>query len=110
VSPPIIGGFSLSNRILRSINGLCYTRQPSRIIRASNTIMPNALIKPREGYFPITSIHRMDLEQVGFDAAQVDDQTMMQIADKMAQAYLNNGFWTDLDIIAEGLERPVHIQ
>jgi hypothetical protein len=72
--------------------------------------MPNALIKPKEGYFPITSIHRMDLEQAGFDAAQVDDRTMMEIADKMAQAYLNNGFWADLDIIAEGLEIPVRKQ
>jgi hypothetical protein len=72
--------------------------------------MPNAPIKLKEGYFPITSIHRTDLEQAGFDAAQVDDRTMMQIADKMAQAYLNNGFWTDLDIIAEGLEIPVRKQ
>ena len=68
------------------------------------------MIKPKEGYFPITSIHRMDLEQAGFDAAEVDDRTMMQIADKMAQAYVNNRFWTDLDIIAEGLEIPVRKQ
>jgi len=52
----------------------------------------------------------MDLEQAGFDAAEVDDRTMMQIADKMAQAYVNNRFWTDLDIIAEGLEIPVRKQ
>ena len=31
VSPPAIGRFSFSNRILRLINGLCYTRQPSCI-------------------------------------------------------------------------------
>jgi len=48
----------------------------------------------------------MDLEQAGFDAAKVDDWTMMEMADKMAQAYLDNGFWVDLDIIAEALEIP----
>ena len=68
--------------------------------------MSNTLIKPKEGYFPITTVHRMDLEQAGFDAAKVDDWTMMEIADKMAQAYLDNGFWIDLDIIAETLEIP----
>jgi len=34
VSPPTIGRFSFDNRILRPINGLRYTRQLSRIIRA----------------------------------------------------------------------------
>jgi uncharacterized protein YbjT (DUF2867 family) len=34
VSPPTIGRFSFNNRILRPINGLRYTRQPSCIIRA----------------------------------------------------------------------------
>lgn len=34
MSPPIIGRFSLDNRILRPINRLRYTRQPPRIIRA----------------------------------------------------------------------------
>jgi hypothetical protein len=32
----MIGRFSLDNRILRSINSLRYTRQPTRIIRASS--------------------------------------------------------------------------
>src|SRR5439155_2575537 len=35
VSPPTIGRFSFGSRILRPINGLCYTRQPLCIIRAS---------------------------------------------------------------------------
>ncbi|MGA7263120.1 MAG: DUF188 domain-containing protein [Stellaceae bacterium] len=35
MSPPTIGRFSFSNRILRSINGLGYTRQLSCLIRAS---------------------------------------------------------------------------
>jgi len=39
VSPPTIEGFSFSNRILRTINRLRYTRQPSRIIRVRvNTV------------------------------------------------------------------------
>ena len=38
MSPPTIGRFSFNNRILRPINGLRYTRQPSCIIRASNNV------------------------------------------------------------------------
>jgi hypothetical protein len=70
---------------------------------ADNTM---SLIKPKKGYFPITSVHRLDLEQAGFDAAVVDDDTMTEMAEKMAQAYLDNGFWIDLEVIAEALEIP----
>lgn len=57
--------------------------------------------------FQITSICREDLEEVGFDASKVDDSQMKQIASKLADAYLDNGFWVDLPIIAEhyGLTR-----
>ena len=38
MSPPTIGRFSFDNRILRPINGLRYTRQPSCIFRASSRL------------------------------------------------------------------------
>jgi hypothetical protein len=61
---------------------------------------------PIDGYFPITSVHRMDLEQAGFDAAAVDDGTMIELAEKMADAYCENVFWVDLDVFAEALGIP----
>src|SRR4051812_40935190 len=57
----------------------------------------------RDGHFPITSVHRGDLEAAGFNAGAVDDATMIELAEKMADAYVENVFWIDLDIIAEAL-------
>jgi len=56
--------------------------------------------------FPITSICREDLEEAGFDASGVDDDTMKQIASKMAEAYLEIIFWIDMPLIAEYCEVP----
>jgi len=51
--------------------------------------------------FPITSVCRVDLESKGFDTSKVDDADMEYLASKMADAYCDNGFWEDLQIIAE---------
>lgn len=59
-----------------------------------------------DGYFPITSVHRNDLEGLGYDVTSVDDGTMRRLADKMANAYLESVFWIDLPIIADYLEIP----
>ena len=54
MSPPTIGRFSFGSRILRPINGLCYTRQPLCIIRAKSDhreapeIRPSQLKAPRQ--------------------------------------------------------------
>ena len=61
--------------------------------------------EPKES-FKITSVSREDLEAAGFDASDVDDYTMERLADKMGDAYVSNGFWIDLPIIAEYLEIP----
>lgn len=61
--------------------------------------------EPKES-FEITSVSREDLEAAGFDASDVDDDTMERLADKMGDAYVSNGFWIDLPIIAEYLEIP----
>ena len=57
-------------------------------------------------YFKITSIHRADLDSIGFDISNVDDDTMIELADKMKEAYLEQGFWIDLPILAEQLGIP----
>jgi hypothetical protein len=56
--------------------------------------------------FPITSVHRDDLEGLGYDTSNVDDGTMQELASKMADAYLDSVFWIDLPIIADHLEIP----
>ncbi len=50
--------------------------------------------------FPITSICRADLESAGFDIANIDDDTMLELASKMANAYCDFGFWEDLRELA----------
>lgn len=57
--------------------------------------------------FQIISICREDLDGAGFDVSRVDDATMERIASKMADAYLENGFWIDLPIIAEYCDVPL---
>ena len=52
-------------------------------------------------YFPITFLSRDDLTSRGFKGEDVDDCTMKEIASKMGSAYCDNGYWVDLDILAE---------
>ncbi len=59
--------------------------------------------KPKGGFFPITSVHRADLEGLGYNVSKVDDGTMTRLASKMADVYCENVFWIDLPIIADHL-------
>lgn len=56
--------------------------------------------------FEITSVARADLEGVGYDTSKVEDGTMEELASKMAEAYTNEVFWIDLEIIADYLKIP----
>lgn len=58
--------------------------------------------------FPITSVCRADLESAGFDTRNVDDDTMLELASKMANAYCDIVFWEDLEILAEYLKIKKH--
>jgi hypothetical protein len=62
--------------------------------------------KANDGFFPITSVHRDDLNGLGYDTSSVDDPTMRRLAAKMADAYLEQAFWIDLPIIAEHVGIP----
>ncbi len=54
--------------------------------------------------FPITSVCRADLASAGFDTTDVDDDTMSELASKMANAYCDMEFWEDLGILADYLK------
>lgn len=62
----------------------------------------------KQEYFPITSVCRDDLEEVGFNTKNVDDSTMLKLASKMADAYCDHGFWIDLEILADYLKIKKH--
>lgn len=53
--------------------------------------------------FKITGVARDDIaEKLGVEVAEsFTDEEMTRLASKMADAYLENGFWVDLPIIAE---------
>jgi len=57
-------------------------------------------------YFKITSMHRDDLEGQGYDVSNIDDDTMAELADRMADAYTENTYWIDLDCIADDMDIP----
>lgn len=59
-----------------------------------------------DGYFPITSVCRDDLEEKGFDTSEVSDETMRRLASKMADDYLEQLYWISLEILAECLDIP----
>ncbi len=54
-------------------------------------------------YFTIKAVHRNQLEELGFDAAAVDDSTMQELADILEEIYCEVRFWPDLKAIAEDL-------
>lgn len=58
--------------------------------------------------FPITSVSRADLQAYGFDTRFITDGQMCKLADKMADDYCEQLFWTSMEIIAEGLDFPRH--
>ncbi|MBW2968820.1 hypothetical protein KY314_01745 [Candidatus Woesearchaeota archaeon] len=60
----------------------------------------------KEKSYEITSVCKEDLEGEGFDISKVSDETMRKLAGKMANAYLDNQFWTDLKITADYLGIP----
>ena len=59
-----------------------------------------------DGSFVISRVHRDDLEAIGFDTSEVDDDTMDELADRMGDDYGNQLFWESLESIAETMEIP----
>jgi hypothetical protein len=48
-------------------------------------------------FFPVSHVSRADLKQKGFDADNLSDEDMEQIASFMDDNYLEDGFWSDLE-------------
>lgn len=53
--------------------------------------------------FKITSVCKADLESVGFNTRNVDNNKMWYLASKMADSYCDGNFWSNLEIHAEFL-------
>lgn len=64
------------------------------------------LTQLQSGHFPITSVHRADLECKGFDTRKISDCQMVELARKMTNDYLEQLFWISMEIIAEGMDLP----
>ena len=64
------------------------------------------VIDEDEGYFEISSLHRDDLESIGYDTSQVDDSVMKTLASKLGSDYSGQLFWGSLPIIADHLGIP----
>jgi hypothetical protein len=58
------------------------------------------------GSFEITSVHRDDLEGLGYDISKVDDLLMRRLASNMADGYCEKEFWRDLETCADELGIP----
>lgn len=56
--------------------------------------------------FVISVLSRADLEALGFDVSNVDDDTMQRLADKLGNDYCEQLFWSSLEILAEYFEIP----
>jgi hypothetical protein len=63
-----------------------------------------------DGSFEISSIHRDDLESIGYDTSGVDDSTMKELASDLADDYCEQLFWSSLPIFADQLKIPKHVE
>ena len=56
--------------------------------------------------FPVNTLCRADMQEAGFtdeQIAQITDEDMQAVADKMADWYDDNGFWDDLTSVTSAL-------
>lgn len=51
-------------------------------------------------YYNITSLHKDDLESIGYDTSNLDESDMNTLADKMADDYLEQLYWDSLSVLA----------
>lgn len=63
-------------------------------------------MKREKEWFKITSVHRDDLIQAGFDGDVFDDATMERLASKMCNDYVEQLFYLQVGIYAEELGIP----
>lgn len=54
-------------------------------------------------FFDISSVSREDVDETGFDGQNMTEEQMEHLADKMDRAYVENGFWQDVALIADNM-------
>ena len=59
-----------------------------------------------DGFFTVTRVHRDDLKSRGFKVDNVSDEDMCTLARRMENAYLENEYWDDLEIVADAMGIP----
>ena len=64
------------------------------------------IIDDMAGYFPISYLHRDDLEGIGYDVREVSDWDMEAITEKLGEDYTEQLFHSSLPIIAEHVGVP----
>lgn len=64
------------------------------------------MIDDMEGFFPISYLHRDDLEFIGYETGKVPDCDMETIAGKLGSDYTEQLFWNSLPIIADMIGIP----
>lgn len=60
----------------------------------------------RDGFFYITSVHRDDLEERGFDVSEVTDSDMQYLSRLMGKDYCSQLFHESMEILAEMMGIP----
>ena len=60
----------------------------------------------KEGFFTVIHVHRDDLKSYGFNVDNVSDEDMCTLARRMEEAYIENGYWDDLEIVADAMGIP----
>lgn len=56
--------------------------------------------------FVITELSRQDLEELGFEADAIDDETMTRMANKLGDWYVEHNYCTSLLAVAELMGIP----
>jgi hypothetical protein len=56
-----------------------------------------------DGFFIVTRIHRDDLRMLGFDTSNTSDEDMERLAERMENDYVEQLYWSSMEILAEDL-------
>ena len=64
------------------------------------------MIDDNEGCYPISSVHKDDLKDAGFNTKNVSDSDMKYLADKMSDDYCEYLFWESLKTNADYIGIP----
>ncbi len=65
-------------------------------------------ISCKDGFFLVSTVHREDLEEIGFDTSNIDDEVMGRLAKGMSELYVESGaFEQHLEAMAKLLGKKM---